>query len=94
MAKNTEVPAEVVEEAAPEIKPTEEPTEFPVGIEEFLTGNRLVETSYAFGMLMKAEGIGGNRMRSEWQELLDLFRSKPTGTTWTEWTTINRGGKN
>lgn len=78
---------------AKETKQTEEPAEFPVTLTEFLSEipQSKIETKVGFERVCKREGIAGNKQRSEWQELLTLFETKPTAKTWAQW--VQEGGK-
>lgn len=67
--------------------------EFPVTLGEFLTEvpKSKAETKAAFTQLCRQENITGNKQRSEWATLLELFVTMPTAAAWNEWQ--SKGGK-
>lgn len=64
-----------------------DPTEFPLTLDEFLTElpTAQVETKAGFRHMMMAEKIGGQKLRSEWGTLLDLYLKQPSRLSWADW---------
>ena len=72
-------------------KKEETPQEPKIMLDEFMVElKKSVEIKGGFVHQCREENIGGHKARSEWQELFNLFETKPTAMTWTEW--VNKGG--
>lgn len=88
MAKKEEAVAVETATAAPQ-----EPAEFKVTLGEYLSEipTAKVETKAAFAALCREKNINGNKLRGEWQAIMNLFNTQPLSISWEEW--IKKGGK-
>jgi hypothetical protein len=58
---------------------------FPVKLQEYLTSISKPEMRAGFQREMKDAGETKPRYREEWDALLRLYETKPTGIAWTDW---------
>lgn len=64
-----------------------EPAEIKLTVDDFLSEipNSQVEMRESFRFLCKQEQIGGHKLRAEWKNLLELYNTMPSTTSWPEW---------
>lgn len=66
-------------------------TQFPINVREYLNqvSNKVVETKGAFEKQMQKDGKGSIRLaKEEWEKLFAMFRTKPVGVNWKDWTNL------
>ena len=84
--------AKAIKEESPERK---EEADFAVTVGEFLSGiTGEVESKRAFSLQVKAES--GKKVKTEWQKLYELFKTKPCSIDWQTWLDMSakkKGGR-
>jgi len=70
----------------------QEPAEFQVTLREFLQEipDSIVETKTAFGQTCADMGLTGAKLRCEWAELMEKFKSRPLNVALKIW--FDKGG--
>lgn len=67
---------------------------FPISIGSFLNeiSDRMIETKRSFKWVIGKENMASKfLLQKEWQNLFDLYKTKPSGISFTNW--IKKGGK-